>query len=141
MSSLYYKKLEKDLPSLAFAKPGDAGLDLAVKHETFLMPDEKRMIGTGIAVRIPDGHFGMIVPRSSCGKLGIMLANTVGIIDSQYTGELILYLRNISGMHIKLAPQQRIAQLIIVPYVHPAIIEVEELEETERGSGGFGHTG
>lgn len=141
MNLLYYKKVHPYADNLDYAKPGDAGLDLAIQSEVVLLPEEKRMIGTGIAVRIPNNHFGMLVPRSSCGKLGIGLANTVGIIDSQYTGEIILYIKNLNSTALKLGPKQRIAQLIVVPFAQCHINMVDELEDTERGDGGFGHTG
>jgi dUTP pyrophosphatase len=145
---MQYVKLDKEAPDLAYAKIGDAGIDLTARHFISLAkfgdPEghDKYLMPTGIAVKIPEGHFGLIVPRSSSAKLGIMLANTCGIIDSGYTGELLVFIRNMTGYPLPLERGSRIAQLIVLPYFSvPKFELVEKLPETDRGSGGFGSTG
>lgn len=143
---MQYVKLNKDAPDLKYAKPGDAGIDLATAQficlSSFGTDHDKYLMPTGIAVKIPEGHFGLIVPRSSSAKLGIALANTCGIIDSGYTGELLLFIRNMTPEHIAIDAGTRVAQLIILPYFHvPYFEQVEELPKTERGTGAYGSTG
>ncbi len=110
--------------------PSSAGLDLGVTSI------DKNIVHTGTYVAIPEGNFGMVLPRSSLGAKGLFLMNTVGIIDSDYRGEILL---NIAGYLPEVG--ERIAQLVIVPYVHVDPIEVTALDATERGAGGFGSTG
>lgn len=142
---MQYVKLNKDATDLSYAKPGDAGLDLAVVEFVALSPfgeqNSKKLLGTGISVKIPEGHFGLIVPRSSMSKKGIMLANTCGIIDSGYTGELMLYAQNMTKDTNYINPGDRIAQMIIVPFTSVVLTKVDKLPDTDRGTGGFGSTG
>jgi dUTP pyrophosphatase len=144
---MQYVTLRSGVPELAYARQGDAGLDLAVIEFTALAPfgdpegHDQRLFPTGIAVKIPEGHFGMIVPRSSMGKRGLMLANTVGIIDSGYTGELMVLLRNMKPTVNVIEAGDRVAQLVIVPFTTVKLERVLVLPETERGAGGFGSTG
>lgn len=144
--NINYIKLHKEAVDLCYAKDGDAGMDLAVTDFVCLglagTAGSKRLCGTGIAVEIPEGYFGLVVPRSSTGKLGVRLANTVGIIDSGYRGEIKLFLENTSPTdvcYVQLG--QRVGQLIVLPYLQVNPVRVLELEETDRGSGGFGSTG
>lgn len=142
---MQYVKLNKDAKDLAYAKAGDAGIDLSVIEFVALAPfgeqNYKKLLGTGISVKIPEGHFGLIVPRSSMSKKGIMLANTCGIIDSGYTGELMLYVQNMTKDVNYINPGDRIAQMIIVPFTSVVLHSVDKLPETDRGTGGFGSTG
>lgn len=144
---MQYIKLDEAAQDLKYAKVGDAGIDLAIIEFICLAPfgdidnHHKKLMRTGIAVKIPEGYFGMIVPRSSMGKQGISLANTVGIIDAGYTGELLLYVQNNNSHFINLEPGTRIAQLILVPFLTAQLLLVDALPETERGSGGFGSSG
>ena len=110
--------------------PDSAGLDLRVASI------DRNIVHTGLCVAIPEGNFGMIVPRSSLGAKGLFLMNTVGIIDSDYRGEILLHIAGYVPV-----VGERIAQLVIVPYVHVDPIEVTALDTTERGDGGFGSTG
>lgn len=145
---MQYVKLDKRATDLGYAKLGDAGLDLSVLDFICLAPfgdpdnRYKKLLHTGISVKIPEGHFGLIVPRSSMGKQGISLANTCGIIDSGYTGEIMLFVQNNNPRPINIESNTRIAQLIIVPFLHlSSIVAVDKLPETERGQGGFGSSG
>jgi len=135
-------KLENGAPLPRHAKPGDAGLDLTSRDAVNIRPGEIRFVGTGVSVEIPDGHFGLIAPRSGLAcKHGITFANTPGIIDSGYRGEIKVALHNVGEKEYAVHRDERICQLIILPYEHCSCIEVDELSETERGDGGFGSTG
>lgn len=105
-------------------------------------PHTTQKIGTGLAMELPDGYFGAIVARSGLAtKLGLAPANKVGICDSDYRGEYIVALHNDSDTVRYVENGERIAQLVVLPYLPVEFIEVDELEETERGAGGFGSTG
>ena len=136
---LKIKKLHPDAMIPSYAKPGDAGLDLVATMWIFI---ERGLIeyDTGIAVEIPAGYVGLIVPRSSISERGMTLANSVGIIDSGYRGEIKVRVQY--GQNSRLYDRgDRIAQLVIVPCPPVVIEEVDELSDTERGDGGFGSTG
>ena len=118
-----------------------AGLDLYCPFHIKVPADSQKKIPLGIAVEIPNGHMGLLVPRSSMSKTPLRCANSVGIIDADYRGELSIAYENISCSNYTIFRGDRIAQLIIVPI---AIVDVEEaqtLSETERGDGGYGSTG
>ena len=118
-----------------------AGLDLYCPFHIKVPADSQKKIPLGIAVEIPKGHMGLLVPRSSMSKTPLRCANSVGIIDADYRGELSIAYENISCSDYTIFRGDRIAQLIIVPI---AIVDVEEaqtLSETERGDGGYGSTG
>lgn len=137
------KKLNPSIPTPVYAKPGDAGLDLCVSSgcPVIIVPNEVFPVNTGVAVEIPDGHVGLLLPRSSLAKKNLMLANTVGVIDSGYRGEIIAKIRSFSSDNEVLVPHERFSQLIVVPFKQVEVEVVEELSETERGAGGFGSTG
>jgi len=120
----------------------DAGLDLRSTEPTFMLaPKEKKLIGTGVHAEIPKNHFGMVVIRSGIGtKTNLELANKVGIIDSDYRGEIMAMIRNIGDTGELIEQYSPIVQLIIVPCLIPEIEVVPRLSETKRGNGGFGHT-
>lgn len=120
-----------------------AGIDLFNNGESFILkPNESKIIPTGFSVEIPIGYFGMVVGRSSLGfKLDCILSNSVGIIDSDYRGEIGLKIKNLSNEILEFESAQRLAQLIIVPHGIVEYIEVDKLNETERGVNGFGSTG
>jgi dUTP pyrophosphatase len=132
--------------------PGSAGIDLmAVSFPSIsdnndgfvdIGPDEVKMIGTGISIHIADpGYAGMILPRSGLGHKGLVLGNLVGLIDSDYQGELKVSAWNRSDELIQIKRMDRIAQLVIVPVVVPEFVVVDIFGGSERGSGGFGSTG
>ncbi len=123
--------------------PGDAGLDLRAAEGVTVKPGERAMVPTGVAVAIPDGHAGLVLPRSGlASKKGLTLANAPGLIDSGYRGEVVCAVVNLD-LHeaVEISAGDRIAQLVIVsvPDVSPAF--VEELPGSSRGEGGFGSTG
>ncbi|MBU6468094.1 MAG: dUTP diphosphatase [Betaproteobacteria bacterium] len=138
------QRLTQDLlPS--YGTSGAAGLDLrACIHETMIIqPSASELIATGIAIHIENPHYaGMILPRSGLGhKHGIVLGNLVGLIDSDYQGQLMVSLWNRSQTAFELKPLERIAQLVIVPVMQVQLKVVEEFTDSHRGSGGFGSTG
>lgn len=123
-----------------------AGYDLYARgiwgECAIIQPHETRMIGTGIAMEIPNGYFGGIYPRSGLAtKSGLRPANCVGVIDSDYRGEIKVAIHNDSNTPKMVNDGDRIAQLIIQPYLNVEFEETDELSDTERGSGGFGHSG
>lgn len=137
-------KLTDGAPLPRHAKPGDAGMDLTTRETVTIYPGETVMVGTGVAVEIPQGYFGMVVPRSGLGSRGINISNCCGIIDSGYRGEIKAPLHNnrsIMGRSETIERGERVCQLIVVPYVECECVEVDELAESERGEGGFGSSG
>lgn len=131
-------------PLPAYAHNDDAGMDLTAHIEAplTLTPGEMSpLFGTGVACALPSGYFGLLVPRSSLGKKGLVFANTVGIIDNGYRGEIKVRLVNISSTPQTVDPGERVVQLVLLPYVQAQLIPVETLPETARGEGGFGSTG
>ena len=135
-----FKKLYEDAIVPSYAKPGDAGLDLTAHRLVPCVVGIPYMeYGTGIAVEIPQGHVGLVFPRSSISKLeDFYLKNSVGVIDSGYRGEIMM---RFCKSHEFYEAGEKIGQLIIIPYPTIYLEEVEELSSTERGEGGFGSTG
>lgn len=129
----------------AYATPGSAGLDLraCIEHVMTLNPGETELIPTGIAIHLADpGYAAMILPRSGLGhKHGIVLGNLVGLIDSDYQGQLLVSCWNRGRERFLLNPLERIAQLVIVPVVQAGFNVVDDFAVSERGEGGFGSTG
>ena len=124
------------------AHPTDAGLDLAASETTHIAPGVVTLVPTGIAVAIPDGYFGLLAARSSlAAKKAMTPANGVGVIDSDYRGEIKVPVIPLDGCHNLIQAGQKIAQLIILPIALPAVEVVSELPDSERGNGGFGSTG
>ena len=124
------------------AHPTDAGLDLAASETTQVAPRVVTLVPTGIAVAIPEGHVGILAARSSLAvKKAMTLANGVGIIDSDYRGEIKIPIIPLDGCHNLIQAGQKIAQLIIIPIALPTVEVVSELPESARGLGGFGSTG
>jgi dUTP pyrophosphatase len=134
-------KDEALLPSRAHE--GDAGLDLYACEAAHIGPGERWSIGTGVAVEIPEGHAGLVLPRSGLAmKHGIALVNAPGLIDSGYRGELrVLLLNTDPAETFRVEPGDRIAQLLISPIAMPEPIEASALAESARGDGGFGSSG
>ncbi len=129
------------LPSRAH--PGDAGLDLYANEAAHIGPGERWSVGTGVAVEIPAGHAGLVLPRSGLARdHGISLPNSPGLIDSGYRGELrVLLLNTDPAETFHVEPGDRIAQLVIAPIAPAEPVEVAELSGTARGDGGFGSSG
>jgi dUTP pyrophosphatase len=129
------------LPTRAY--PGDAGLDLYAHEDAALAPGERASVRTGIAVEIPEGEAGLVLPRSGlAARHGIALVNAPGLIDSGYRGEIVVLLLNTDRwVRFALAAGDRIAQLVLVKVQTPEVVEAEELAVSERGAGGFGSSG
>jgi dUTP pyrophosphatase len=121
------------------AHPDDAGLDLYGLEDIMLEAGQGKVAKTGIALALPAGHVGLVADRSSLAKRGVKTAG--GIIDAGYRGEIHIVLWNISGSPIQLKSGERIAQLLILPVATPAVVEVNSLDETQRGLKGFGSSG
>src|SRR6266545_193919 len=140
---LPFRKLRPEAPLPAYAHPGDAGLDLASAVDAEVGPGERAMIPTGVAVAIPDGHAGLVLPRSGlASREGLTLANSPGLIDAGYRGEVTCAVVNLDRREtVRIRRGDRIAQLVVVavPPVEPAW--VDELPVSERGEGGFGSSG
>ena len=126
-----------------YAKIGDAGLDLmaAIDKPIALYPGEQKRIGTGLCMEIPEGCVGLMLPRSGLGIRGLTLINTCGVIDSGYRGEVIAVCQNNGVDKIEIAPGDRFVQFLIMPFCRVPIEVVDELSDTTRGTGGFGHSG
>lgn len=143
MTDLPFKRLDAAASLPEAAHPGDAGLDLRSAADLEVGPGERAMVPTGLAVAIPQGHAGLVLPRSGlASKHGLTLANAPGLIDAGYRGEVICAVVNLDRSEpVKIAQGDRVAQLVIVelPEVRPAW--VDDLPPSTRGEGGFGSTG
>ncbi|MFZ9596295.1 MAG: dUTP diphosphatase [Bdellovibrionia bacterium] len=128
---------EACLPTRAHAD--DAGLDLYGLEDVFLEPGQGKVARTGVAIALPSGHVGLVADRSSLAKKGLKTAG--GVIDAGYRGEIQIVFWNLSSGPIHLKKGDKIAQLLILPILTPAVSEVQSLDETSRGTGGFGSTG
>lgn len=138
-------RLGRDFPLPSYATPGSAGLDLRamLQDPATLEPGQTLLIPTGLSIHIADpGLAAMILPRSGLGhKHGIVLGNLVGLIDSDYQGELMVSCWNRGQSNFEIAIGERIAQLVLVPVVQAQFELVESFDDSQRGSGGFGHSG
>jgi len=134
------KLLSKNSVIPKYAKPGDAGLDLTAVSEEWNEDNSMVTYGTGLAFEIPEGHVGLLFPRSSVCKTSLNLSNSVGVIDSSYRGEVMLkYRYPEQGLIYDIG--DRVGQLIIMPYPKVKLVEVDELNTTERGEGSYGSSG
>jgi dUTP pyrophosphatase len=138
-----FRRLSAGARPPARAHDGDAGYDLHAAEPAELGPGERASVGTGIAVAIPDGHAGLVLPRSGlAARHGISMVNAPGLIDAGYRGELrVLLLNTDRESSFQIAAGDRIAQLVVVRVEGPQLEESAELDETGRGGGGFGSTG
>lgn len=132
---------EGSLPT--YAHPGDAGADLRATEDVVLEPGERRLVGTGVALALPDGYVGLVTPRSGLAAgAGLSIVNAPGVIDSGYRGEIKVCLVNLDPREtVRLSAGDRIAQLLVMPFATASFIEVDTLDETVRGDGGYGSTG
>lgn len=140
---LQIKKLDEKATIPTYGTKYSAGADLyaLLDSELEIKPGETKMIGTGLSMAIPNGYVGLIYARSSLGtKKGLAPANKVGVIDSDYRGEVKIPLFNQSREIQTILPNERIAQIVFTPYMQVDFIETTNLDETERGTGGFGST-
>lgn len=126
-----------------YAKAGDAGADLQAAEAAVLQPGERRLVGTGTAVALPEGTVGLIAPRSGLAhRAGLSIVNAPGIIDSGYRGEIKVSLVNLDPeTPIHISKGDRIAQLVVVPFITASFVPVEALDTTDRGGDGYGSTG
>jgi dUTP pyrophosphatase len=140
VTELPFKRLDETATLPVRAYPGDAGLDLAAAERVELAPGARALVGTGLAVAIPEGHAGFVQPRSGlAAEHGITIVNAPGLVDSGYRGELkVILLNTDSAQAFVVEPGMRIAQLVVVPVATPQPVDVAELPETERGEKGFG---
>ncbi|HEX5951514.1 MAG TPA: dUTP diphosphatase [Actinomycetota bacterium] len=140
---LPFKRLDQGAVLPERAHPGDAGLDLRSAADVVVEPGERAMVPTGLAVAIPEGHAGLVLPRSGlASRRGLTLANAPGLIDAGYRGEVICAVVNLDrSQPVQIARGDRIAQLVIVAVPDVRSVLVDELPDTPRGVGGFGSTG
>lgn len=141
---IFIKKLSNSVNLPRYHTAGSAGMDLVadIKEPIVIKPHQRMLVPTGIAISLPVGYEAQIRPRSGLAlKNGIMLANDVGTIDSDYRGEIGVILLNTSTTLFRVEPSMRIAQMIVSRYESAEWQEVDDLDETERGSGGYGSTG
>jgi dUTP pyrophosphatase len=140
---LRFQRLNEQAMIPSRAHEGDAGLDLYACEPAHIGPGERWSVGTGVAVEIPTGHAGLVLPRSGLAREhGIALVNSPGLIDSGYRGEIrVLLLNTDPAETFRLAPGDRIAQLLIAPITTPDPVEAADLASSARGAGGFGSSG
>lgn len=126
-----------------YAKPGDAGADLRATHDVTLTPGQRALVGTGVRVALPEGTFGMITPRSGlAARHGVSIVNSPGVVDSGYRGEIKVCLINLDPVDpVVILAGQRIAQLVVTPFLKAEFLPVGQLDETVRGEDGYGSTG
>jgi dUTP pyrophosphatase len=143
MTDLKVMKLHADAIVPTRAHPGDAGLDLYSTEDAHLGPGERWSVGTGIAVEIPEGHAGLVLPRSGLAREhGIALVNSPGLIDAGYRGEVRVLLLNTDPAEVvRIEAGARIAQLLVTPIAIAEPVQVAELGDSARGEGGFGSSG
>ncbi|RZQ63072.1 dUTP diphosphatase [Amycolatopsis suaedae] len=136
-------RIDPDVPVPGYARAGDAGADLVTTSDLVLQPGERAVVGTGVAIALPDGYAGFVHPRSGlAARVGLSVVNTPGTIDSGYRGEIRVCLVNHDPREaIVLARGDRIAQLVVQRVERAEFVEVDELAESERGAGGYGSTG
>jgi dUTP pyrophosphatase len=139
------ERIGKDIPLPAYATEGSAGIDLraCIDSELTLLPGQTELVPTGIAIHMKNKSMAAtILPRSGLGhKKGIVLGNLVGLIDSDYQGQLFISCWNRGNESYTIAPAERIAQLVFLPIIQPRFVVVEEFAESDRGEGGFGSSG
>jgi dUTP pyrophosphatase len=136
-------RLDAGVPIPSYARPGDAGADLVTTSDIDIAPGERAVVGTGVAIALPDGYAAFVHPRSGlAARAGLSVVNTPGTIDSGYRGEIKICLINHDLREpIRLRRGDRIAQLVVQKVEHAVFQEVEELSDSARGAGGYGSTG
>jgi dUTP pyrophosphatase len=136
-------RLDPELPVPSYAHPGDAGADLFARVDVTLAPGERRLVPTGLAIALPEGHVALVHPRSGlANRSGLSIVNAPGTIDAGYRGEIQVCLVNLDpSATIELARGDRIAQLVVQRFESAEFVEVDELPDSVRGAGGYGSTG
>lgn len=139
---LRVKRLDADVPLPAYAHDGDAGMDLAASQDVVLPPGGRAAVPTGLAMAVPDGWVGLVHPRSGLARRhGVTVANAPGTIDAGYRGEVLVLLVNLGDEEVVLRRGERVAQLLLQRVGRAEVVEVDDLDDTTRGTGGFGSTG
>ena len=144
MPVINVKKLDENAVLPTYGSEFSAGADLYAlcDEEIVIAPGETKFVRTGLALEIPEGYAGLIYARSGLAcKRGLAPANKVGVVDSDYRGEVMVALHNHSAVAQRIAPKERIAQLVVTPFLKASFVQAEELSDTVRGEGGFGSTG
>ncbi len=136
-------RLDPDLPPPAYAHPGDAGADLVTTVDVTLLPGERAMVPTGIAMALPEGYVALVHPRSGlAARHGLSIVNTPGTIDAGYRGEVkVMLINHDPSTPVELKRGDRIAQLVVQRFERARFVEVGELPDSVRGDGGYGSTG
>ena len=144
MPNIAVKKLDERAILPTYGSEFSAGADLyaLLDEEIVIGAGETKLVRTGLAMEIPEGYAGLIYARSGlASKRGLAPANKVGVVDADYRGEVMVALHNHSAIEQKVAPFERIAQLVVAPFLKATFTQAEELSDTVRGAGGFGSTG
>jgi len=143
MTEVQIRRLDPDLPLPSYAHPGDAGADLMTAVDVTLAPGERAMVPTGVAIALPAGHAGFVHPRSGlAARCGLSVVNAPGTIDAGYRGEIKVVLVNLDPRQaVTLRRGDRIAQLVVQRVETARFVETDALDDTARGSGGYGSTG
>ena len=137
-----FKRIHPDAARPAYARPGDAGMDLRSVDELVIPRGGRALVHTGLVMQLPPMFEAQVRPRSGLAlKSGVTVLNTPGTIDSGYRGEVGVILANFGDGDFKVSKGDRIAQLVVAPVTQAEVVEVAEVDETDRGSGGFGSTG
>ena len=137
-----FKRLADEAVLPAYAHPGDAGMDLCSVHSLVIPPGGRALVPTGLAMALPSGYEAQVRPRSGLAlKRGVTVLNTPGTIDEGYRGEVGVVLANFGDTDFVVEKGDRIAQMVIAPVTRAEIVEVSQVDETDRGTGGFGSTG
>ena len=140
--TLAFKRIHPDAVLPAYAHPSDAGMDVRSVAELVIPPGGRALVPTGLVVLLPPLYEAQVRPRSGLAlKHGVTVLNTPGTIDSGYRGEIGIILANFGDAPFKIAKGDKVAQLVIAPVTQPEIVETAEVDETDRGAGGFGSTG
>lgn len=140
--TLGFKRIHPDATMPAYAHASDAGMDLRSVEDVEIAPGKRALVHTGLVVLLPPMHEAQVRPRSGLAlKHGVTVLNTPGTIDSGYRGEIGVILANFGECPFRVAKGDKIAQLVVAPVLQPSVVEVDEIDETDRGAGGFGSTG
>ena len=140
--TLKFKRIHKDATIPAYAHPSDAGMDVRSVEEKVVPARGRALVRTGLVMMLPPGYEAQVRPRSGLAlKRGVTVLNTPGTIDSGYRGEVGVILFNSSDEDFAVAKGDKIAQLVIAPVMQPVVEETDEIDDTDRGAGGFGSTG
>ena len=140
--TLSFKRIHPDAVLPSYAHPSDAGMDLRSVDTLALAPGQRALVHTGLVINLPPMYEAQVRPRSGLAlKHGVTVLNTPGTIDSGYRGEIGVILINLGDGAFEIAKGDKIAQLVIAPVTQPEVVETDEVDDTDRGAGGFGSTG